>query len=73
MQIGTAIEAVSQRACSGKSEMVSAPKEGMGSSSSRTGAATLSSTTPLAGIGISTLQPGETLELRVAPGQRVHR
>jgi cold shock protein len=26
--------------------------------------------TSLSGIGISTLQPGETLELRVAPGQR---
>lgn len=26
--------------------------------------------TALSGIGISTLQPGETLELRVAPGQR---
>jgi len=26
--------------------------------------------TALAGIGVSTLQPGETLELRVAPGQR---
>ena len=26
--------------------------------------------TALAGIGVSTLQPGETLEMRVAPGQR---
>src|SRR4051812_41229169 len=40
MQIGTAIGVISQRACSGKSEIVSAPKEG-GFIESSDGVATL--------------------------------